>query len=106
MPAVSERPPFFRRILAGGCVALIVALAAFGANPRWHERLHPGQPLGEGDGCAIVLFAAGVALTLALTVMVPVLVEWPELPAVTQRKIFLLPPRYLRQPERGPPMLG
>jgi hypothetical protein len=98
--------PFFRRILAGGCAALVIALAVFAASPHWHERLHPGQSVGDGDRCAVVLFAAGVSLPVVLTAASPILVQWPERPVATPLEVFLSSPRYLRQPERGPPELG
>lgn len=100
-----------RRALALGCAALVMALTIFAASPEAHGMLHGedrcpvhGQDTAAADHtCAIVLFAGGVDLPVG-----PLFVTPPtDVPAgvspVTAAEVFLVSPRYLRQPERGPP---
>jgi hypothetical protein len=95
---------FLRRILATGCAVLIFALGLFAASPTLHEQLHAGTPGSLDDGCAVVLFASGIAVSMPVIALPPVAGQWHELPAVSSREIFLDSPRYLLQPERGPPV--
>lgn len=104
-----------RRVMAATSAALVFALTIFAASPVAHAWLHHGDlghdhvasesaaPSTEVDGCAVVLFANGVSLPVApLAVLPPTAV--PSLgPRLTGADLFLLSPRYLRQPERGPP---
>ena len=99
-PGVSS----FRRILAAGCVALVLALGVFAVSPALHEQLHRSDPTAVDDGCAVALFATGVVLLLAIFARPPVAMAWQELPRVVRREIRRDSPRYLLQPERGPPL--
>lgn len=93
-----------RRLSAAGGVALVLALAVFAASPELHGWLHPDGGTAGEDSCAVALFAAGVSLPLgAVPVVAPAAAWLPPAPAVAE-EIFLAPPRYLRQPERGPPV--
>lgn len=86
--------------------ALVFCLALLAASPAAHEWLH-GEGVSGGDHqCAVVLFAAGVSLPLAQVPVVPPSAEWRPGHERAAAEIFLLPPRYLRQPERGPPASG
>ena len=100
LPGVS----WFRRILAAGCVALVLALGVFAVSPALHEQLHRNDPAAADDGCAVALFATGVVFLLAIFARPPVAMEWQELPRGMRREIRLNSPRYLLQPERGPPL--
>lgn len=96
---------FLHRLLATGCAALVLALTIFAASPSAHGLLHDdGHSVATGeDGCAVVMFASGVSLPVApLSVTPPVSVPQGISP-VTAAEVFLVSPRYLRQPERGPP---
>ena len=96
-----------RRVLAGGCAALVLALTIFAASPVAHNSLHVdrAQP-AQDDGCAVVLFASGVSLPLG-PITVPAPSETPQLVSpATAAEVFLVSPRYLRHPERGPPVMG
>jgi hypothetical protein len=78
-------------------------LSAAKVAPSLHDSLHGGH--GEHpstDQCAVVLFAGGLVLTTALVVSAPK-AAWLEGVAATFVSIFLVSPRYLHQPERGPP---
>ena len=108
---------FVRRLLAAGCAALVFALTIFAASPVAHEWLHvPAKHSGCSDhahktapvaaethDCAVVLFASGVSLPVSpVAIAPPEAVVQPASP-VTAAEIDLVSPRYLRQPERGPP---
>lgn len=79
-------------------------LVTLAASPELHEHAHGSHPVTSDDTCAVVTFANGVSLATGV-VSVPV----PELDgstaiAVPVGELFLVPSRYLRQPERGPPV--
>lgn len=89
--------------MAGGLAALVLLLAALAVAPELHHELHAEEMPSE-DGCAVVLFSGGVPLMVDTTeVPAPVLV-WHEPSRVKVRELFLASPRFLRQPERGPPL--
>lgn len=105
-------PDFFRRFVAAGSAALVFALTVFAASPVAHSQLHehshshPAKTVKADDQCAVVLFANGVVASLD-----PIQVPAPtsqvlDFTPTTAEEIFLVSPRYLRQPERGPPALG
>lgn len=97
---------FYRRlVVAVGGAALILALSIFSASPVLHDCLHEGAT-PEEDTCAVVLFAEGLTLPAGLLPVAPRALELAKSAPVVAREIFLIPPRYLRQPERGPPALG
>lgn len=95
---------FPRRLLATGCAVLIFALGLFAASPTLHDQLHAGSHAAWDDGCAVALFASGVSMAPALVALPPSAEEWCELPGVATREVLLDSPRYLLQPERGPPV--
>jgi hypothetical protein len=96
---------FFRRFLAGGAAALVFALGVVAASPALHNWLHDTEDTTADDGCAVVLFANGVSVPLGTIAVAPPAVEWSEFARSITREIFLASPRYLRQPERGPPLV-
>jgi hypothetical protein len=128
LPPVPKPPPntnlidAFRRLLATGCAALVFALGLLSANPALHALAH-GKPAvtahadcthrhadtpPNDDGshtCAVVLFAHGFTLTLQTVAPAALSVGWHDVifPAVEEQ--FLTAPRYLHQPERGPPLV-
>ena len=84
---------------------LVFTLGLFGASPILHGQLHHNDGVASSDdGCAVVLFAGGASVPLVVTALPPPPVEWREQPYVTSPEIFLDSPRYLLQPERGPPV--
>ena len=109
MPSSSLTSPAerLRRVLAAGCAALVLALTVFAASPVAHSWLHldaDSHATTDTDTCAVTLFASGVALPVGpIAVTPPVAVPHTILPA-TAAEVFLISPRYLRQPERGPPV--
>ena len=104
--AFRRRADFFRRFLAAGAAALVFALGVFAASPVLHDWLHVQHSTPVDDGCAVVLFATGVSVPLGAIAIAPPAAEWCEFTRPVSREIFLASPRYLRQPERGPPVLG
>lgn len=107
-----------QRWLACGCAALVLALTIFAASPTAHAWLHDerpahahtncpdhGQPAAEVDHtCAVVLFASGVSLPVEPLAITPPVDLPVGISPVTAAEVFLVSPRYLRQPERGPPL--
>jgi hypothetical protein len=94
----------FRRLLAAGCAALVFALGLFAVSPVLHEQLHHNDHSSVDDGCAIVLFANGLALSLAVNALPPPPAEWCAQPVSGSTEFVFAAPPYLLQPERGPPI--
>jgi len=99
------------------CAALVLTLTILAASPVAHNWLHSGvsshacpehtksQPAsnpGE-QGCAVVLFAGSVDVPVAAIALVPPRIVMRNVSPVTAAEFYLVSPRYLRQPERGPP---
>jgi len=105
-PPRCRRADFVRRLLATGCALLVFGLGLFAASPILHQQLHHNADSSADDGCAIVLFASGVSVPLGAIAIIPPSAQWCESSHATAEQIFLASPRYLRQPERGPPVLG
>ncbi|MCX6953449.1 MAG: hypothetical protein NTV51_14970 [Verrucomicrobia bacterium] len=94
---------FLRRLFAAGGAALVLALTVFAASPSLHHLLHSATDTAHDESCPVVLFAGGTdAPPAALTAPLPP-VAWQAVTPATAAEIFLSVPRYLRQPERGPP---
>jgi hypothetical protein len=94
----------FRRLLAAGCAVLVFALGLFAVNPILHEQLHHNDHSSSDDGCAVVLFANGLAMPLAVHALPPPPAEWRQQAVCGSIESFFASPRYLLQPERGPPV--
>ena len=103
LPPLSDR---LRRIVAGGCAALVFALTIFAASPVAHELLHDADHghAHTDDACAVVMFASGVSLPVGPLAIAPPSAVIAGVSPVTAAEVFLVSPRYLRQPERGPPV--
>jgi hypothetical protein len=109
-------PPLLHRMLAAGGAALVLALSILAASPQAHAWLHSADhhghahhhphhdDAGSEDACAVVLFAAGVALPAALLVPMPPAALAAGTPRLAATEILLVSPRYRLQPERGPPV--
>lgn len=101
----SRYQKIFRRALAAGCIFLVLALGVFAQNSLLHRQLHDATATAAADdGCVIDLFAHGVSLAVVLDAAPPAITEWQaDRPAIAP-EIFVDSPRYLLQPERGPPL--
>ena len=112
----AARPPAaladrLRRILAAGSAALVLALTLFAASPvahAWlhsHDDDHADHPATvDVDTCAVAMFANGVAPDLGQPALGAPVAVVRAISPTTAAEIFLVSPRYLRQPERGPPL--
>jgi hypothetical protein len=124
-------PDWPRRLGAAAGAVLVLALTVFSASPvahRWlhaaaaptadarchHHHDHDGAPSARPDTplpatdlddhtCAVVLFAGGVDLPVAPFALTPPSLAPAGVSSVAAAELHLLSPRYLRQPERGPP---
>ncbi|MDO8540144.1 MAG: hypothetical protein Q7S40_06835 [Opitutaceae bacterium] len=104
------------RCVAAGAAALVLVLTIFAASPTAHGWLHvddrhhddgpqPGAPTpGHGDDCAVVLFASGVSLPVGPVTITPPTPVPQSVSPVAAAEICLVSPRFLHQPERGPPV--
>lgn len=105
-----------RRLAAAACAGLVLLLTLLAASPDAHALLHADDagaiargdaatalPVADADDCAVVLFASTVDLAVAPLALTPprLLCAGESLTPVAE--LFLVVPRYLRQPERGPP---
>jgi hypothetical protein len=94
-----------RCALAMGCAGLVFALTVFAASPSAHDLLHDDshQHTAGDNGCAVLMFASGVSLPVAPLALTPPILLVRGISPATAAEVFLVAPRYLRQPERGPP---
>ena len=104
-PNHSRSLEIFRRALAVGSILLVLALGVFAQNASLHRQLHDATATAAADdGCVIDLFAHGVSLAVAIQATPPTFHEWRDSRPVAAPEIFVESPRYLLQPERGPPV--
>ena len=92
-----------RRLVAAGCVALVLALTVLAVCPALHAWLHGEKQLDDDDDCAVVLFVQGVTPAVAA-----IMAFWVALRALAEdlpgpRVLFLEACRFLNPPGRGPP---
>jgi hypothetical protein len=81
---------------------MVFALGLFAASPTLHERVHSRMATGA-DHCAVEIFANGISVPVGLEpIAAPSSVGVAEPPAAAI-EICLSSPRFLLQPERGPP---
>lgn len=117
MPRLRHLADPLRRALAVLCAGLVMALSLVAVSPELHEWLHSAEqehtchhhhkqakPSSEHEhDCAVVLFASGVDLPVAPVALIPPSVVVEGVSPVTEAEFYLVSPRYLRHPERGPP---
>ena len=93
-----------KRTLAAALAGMVLLLTVLAVSPAAHERLHAHT--GDADhACAVTLFAQGITSPIAY-VAVPQPLERAELavrPLPTA--VWLVSPRYLLKPLRGPPFV-
>lgn len=124
MPASHRRstalPSTLWRVVAGGLALLVIALGLAQVSPDahalahgQHEHAHAGcdhgpvadKPVGDEDHrCAVELFGQGTELPVAPSVA-PSCWTWTDPTFPAPAELYLSAPRYLRQPERGPPVV-
>lgn len=112
-----KTPGFLHRALAAMGAGLVLTLTVLAASPTAHDWLHASLDSHEGadhthapltstapeHDCAVVLFASGVETPVAPLALIPPRVAAENISPVTAAEFYLVSPRYLRQPERGPP---
>ena len=103
-----------RRVLAVALGWMVLGLTLASASPEVHALVHRSDPVADCDHphsapaqpqehvCAVVLFTGGVELAEAIFLPLPAETLAP-VAAAAYAKLCLPAPRYLRQPERGPP---
>ena len=95
-----------RRFLAAGSALLVLGLTIAAVSPELHHGLHTDDGSASSEGCAVDLFANGVSLPLGAVAALPPTPAWQPAGAAVAADYFPLAPKYLRQPERGPPARG
>lgn len=97
---------------------MVLGLSFASFSPETHALLHSGEthdscehagapetPVHNDEHvCAVVLFAQGVELTVTDQAP-PAPAGWETFSPPPQKELLLPAPRYLRQPERGPPLV-
>ncbi len=99
------------RFGAAAASALVLALTVFAASPGAHAWLHAdadhgchhAQPTEEDAGCVVFQFAGGSTTPAPQIPLVLPAARQPLTEAPAEARLRLVSPRYLRQPERGPP---
>ncbi len=104
MNLMADRPGSIRRLFSAGASALVLLLTVLAASPELHAWIHGDNSGHDDSGCVISLFSQGVSLAAGGDALVVAPVEWLAAPAPVVTEIFLTAPRYMRQPERGPPV--
>ena len=118
----SSRPlaDLLRAFSAAGCAGLVLALTLFAASPLAHDWVHSAgkqhtchehpdrapTPANGAHDCAVVLFASGVDLPVEPLALRPPEQVAQTVSAAAAAEVYLVSPRYLRHPERGPPGLS
>ena len=101
-------PSPLRRLLAAGAAALVLLLTVLAVSPQLHAGFHAHDAAtaadANDDGCVISLFAGGVTAAPAAPVFAAPPATFLTAAYAPRAKIFVSPPRYLHQPERGPPL--
>jgi hypothetical protein len=94
----------FRRFIAAGAAALVLTLTILAASPQAHEHVHHDCHHDEEHSCAVVLFAHGIWTSLDCAAVPAPEIAWSDFVPLSRPELRLVAPRYLRQPERGPPV--
>jgi len=90
------------RLVAAGCVALVLGLTILAACPSLHAWLHGEKLLDRNDDCAVVLFVQGVTPALAaIVVLIALRLLGKQVPAPPG--LFLAAIAFQFPPGCGPP---
>jgi hypothetical protein len=101
---ISATPSLVRRLTAMLALGAMLTLILASGSPIVHDCLHANSGDDADHQCAVVLFASGVTLAPGATELSREEICCRTRPVVALEEIFLVSPRYLRQPERGPPV--
>ena len=100
--ATPQTQMFFRRFLAAGLAALVLALGMLSVAPAAHKHLHDDAD-HEDHECAIVFLAHGVTLSSAITAPPATESAWQETFFAVPGALYLVRPKYLLPLKCGPP---
>ncbi len=111
MPATNKSSPAlrpFHRFFAAGSAVLVLLLTVLAVSPQLHADFHAHDAATEAvhtdDGCVVSLFAGGVTAAPAALFLAAPTTAHVAAALAPRTEIFVSPPRYLHQPERGPPL--
>ena len=96
--------PLLRRLVAIGSVALVLMMGASVVLPALHHWLHGDAGEETSDQCAVEMFGMGITTASSSLALERQTITWPAPVQPAQEALFLATPRFLRQPERGPPL--
>lgn len=110
----------FRRLLAAGCAALVLALGAMAVNPALHALAHaeasacghdhhhepaPADSSADTHVCAVTLFGQGLTLVAAVTILRAAATAWSEFVPSAVAALVRSAPRSRHAPPCGPPLV-
>ena len=102
--SLSATPSLFRRATALLAIAVMLTLTVASGSPVVHDCLHADSSHETDHQCAVVLFAAGVTLVPGAAELIRADTTGRSPHVAAFEEVFFVSPRYLRQPERGPPV--
>lgn len=98
-------PPLFARLVACGCVALVLLLGILAASPTLHEWLH--HDAGSPDHvCAVTLFQHSADAAAAAVILLAVVWVFVASAATNPISRDLVPVRHRLPPGNAPPASG
>ena len=102
--SLSATPSLFRRATALLALAVMLTLTVASGSPVVHDCLHADSSHETDHQCAVVLFASGVTFAPGATELIRADATDRSPHVAGFEELFVVSPRYLRQPERGPPV--
>lgn len=94
---------------------LVLLLTGLSVSPQLHAELHdcghdhdhpaPASIPDSEASCVVTLFGQGITAGLAPLALPAPSSHFQSTIVTARREIFFCPPRYLHQPERGPPLV-
>jgi len=101
------------RLLAAGSATLVLMLGLMAVSPTLHSWAHiqsdgngsHSSPLAADHECAVVEFAHGLTLSLAIIAPDTVPTTWHEVVFAPESETGFAPARYARPPGRAPPLV-
>ena len=101
---ISATPSLVHRVTGLLALAVMLTLTVASGSPVVHDCLHTDPSQDSDHQCAVVLFASGVTLVPGATELLRAEMTCRSQQVAAFEELFVVSPRYLRQPERGPPV--
>ena len=101
---LSATPSLVHRVTGLLALALMLTLTVASGSPVVHDCLHTEPSQASDHQCAVVLFASGVTLAPGATELPRAEMIFRSQQVAAFEELLVVSPRYLRQPERGPPV--